>query len=97
MTGQMKFIMFGCILLVVPTATILIITYGLEPKVIYKDCSALYIENEELKKELDAVHKLAKSEKYWRDSYNVFWVEQLKNHREKCEIDFGWPSWVKKR
>jgi len=92
MTGQMKFIIFGCILAVVPTATILIITYGMDPKVIYKDCSALYIENEELKKELDAAHKLAKSEKFWRDSYNVFWVAQLAKHDEHCDFNWGMPK-----
>lgn len=81
MSGQMKFIIFGCILAVVPTATILIIANS-ETK--YQDCSDLFRENEQLKKDIKFLKTEYRKEK---DNFGFFrshmW-NQIDLHNARC-------------
>lgn len=60
--------------------------------VLFQDCSALYEENVLLKIKVEEAEAKAKSEKFWKDSYNVFWVGKLAEHEEYCDFNWGFPK-----
>ncbi len=54
------------------------------------DCSDLYRENEQLKKDLKFTKSEYKDERKMHQFFRTYWISRLKNHDEKCKVGWFW-------